>query len=81
MPQILENWHQPYYRELLQTSGMAKAMDLYKWEIMCADRDKVLPSSSTRESPPRCTATYGTRAVGEASHVPRPAGSSRSTSR
>jgi hypothetical protein len=43
MPQILENWHQPYYRELLEGHEMAKAMDLYKWEIMEADRDKVLP--------------------------------------
>jgi GNAT superfamily N-acetyltransferase len=43
MPQILENWHQPYYRELLEQHDMAKAMDLYKWEIMTADRDKLLP--------------------------------------
>ena len=42
-PQILENWHQPYYRELLERQEMAKAMDLYKWEIMTADRDKMLP--------------------------------------
>ena len=40
MPQILENWRQPYYRELLEQHDMAKAMDLYKWEIMTADRDK-----------------------------------------
>jgi len=43
MPQILENWHQPYYRELLEGQGMAKAMDLYKWEIMERERDRVLP--------------------------------------
>src|SRR5437588_424797 len=43
MPQILENWRQPYYRELLEQHDMAKAMDLYKWEIMTADRDKLLP--------------------------------------
>ncbi|HWE33433.1 MAG TPA: GNAT family N-acetyltransferase [Solirubrobacteraceae bacterium] len=43
MPQILENWHQPYYRELLEGQGMIKAMDLYKWEIMTADRDQLLP--------------------------------------
>jgi GNAT superfamily N-acetyltransferase len=42
-PQILENWHQPYYRELLEQRGMVKAMDLLKWEIMEADRDKMLP--------------------------------------
>jgi GNAT superfamily N-acetyltransferase len=43
MPQILENWHQPYYAELLERQDMSKAMDLYKWEIMEADREKVLP--------------------------------------
>ncbi|HZU61802.1 MAG TPA: hypothetical protein VE983_12605, partial [Solirubrobacteraceae bacterium] len=42
-PQILENWHHPYYRELLEGQGLVKAMDLYKWEIMYSDRDKLLP--------------------------------------
>lgn len=42
IPQILENWHHPYYRELLEAYGLTKAMDLYKWEIMYADRPKVL---------------------------------------
>ena len=41
-PQILENWHHPYYRRLLEGEGMSKAMDLYKWEIMTADDDKRL---------------------------------------
>jgi GNAT superfamily N-acetyltransferase len=43
MPQILENWHHPYYRELLEHHNLIKAMDLYKWEIMTADRDQLLP--------------------------------------
>jgi GNAT superfamily N-acetyltransferase len=42
-PQILENWHHPYYRELLEGQGLAKAMDLYKWEIMTHDHGKMLP--------------------------------------
>jgi ribosomal protein S18 acetylase RimI-like enzyme len=42
-PQILENWHHPYYRDLLEGQGLTKAMDLYKWEIMANDRDKMLP--------------------------------------
>lgn len=42
-PQILENWHHPYYRELLEGAGLVKAMDLYKWEIEPTDRDKMLP--------------------------------------
>ncbi len=43
MPQILENWHHPYYRDLLEQHGMTKAMDLYKWEIQYANRDQLLP--------------------------------------
>jgi GNAT superfamily N-acetyltransferase len=43
MPQILENWHHPYYRDLLEGQGLVKAMDLYKWEIMADDRDEMLP--------------------------------------
>lgn len=42
-PQILENWHHPYYRQLMENSGMVKAMDLYKWEIRTEDRGKMLP--------------------------------------
>jgi GNAT superfamily N-acetyltransferase len=40
-PQILENWHHPYYRELLEGQGMTKAMDLYKWEIITKDRPQM----------------------------------------
>jgi len=43
MPQILENWHHPYYRELLEVEGLTKVMDLDKWRIDYADRDKLLP--------------------------------------
>ena len=43
MPQILENWHHPYYRELLEGAGLTKAMDLFKWEILYSDRAKMLP--------------------------------------
>jgi GNAT superfamily N-acetyltransferase len=42
-PQILENWHHPYYRELLEGQGLSKAMDLYKWLIDYGDRDQLLP--------------------------------------
>jgi GNAT superfamily N-acetyltransferase len=42
-PQILEFWHHPYYQELLERYGLAKAMDLYKWELHISDRSKVLP--------------------------------------
>jgi GNAT superfamily N-acetyltransferase len=32
-PMILENWHPPHYRELIETNGFEKAMDLLMWEL------------------------------------------------
>jgi GNAT superfamily N-acetyltransferase len=32
-PYILENWHPPYYRSLLEAHGFGKAMDLLMWEL------------------------------------------------
>jgi hypothetical protein len=32
-PFILENWHPPHYRELLEGAGFGKAMDLLMWEL------------------------------------------------
>jgi GNAT superfamily N-acetyltransferase len=32
-PYILENWHPPYYRLLLEAQGFGKAMDLLMWEL------------------------------------------------
>jgi hypothetical protein len=32
-PMILENWHPPYYKSLLEAHGFAKAMDLLMWEL------------------------------------------------
>ncbi len=42
-PQILENWHHPYYGALIEGYGLTKVMDLYKWELQIADREKMLP--------------------------------------
>lgn len=42
-PQVLENWHHPYYRQLLEDQGLQKAMDLNKWEILCSNRPQLLP--------------------------------------
>jgi hypothetical protein len=42
-PQILELWHPPYYRELVEGYGMVKAMDTLKWEQRLADRERFLP--------------------------------------
>ena len=42
-PQILEAWHPPHYRRLLEGHGMTKAMDLLKWRLHISDRSKILP--------------------------------------
>jgi GNAT superfamily N-acetyltransferase len=42
-PQILENWHHPYYGPLLEGCGLTKAMDLYKWQLHVSQRSDVLP--------------------------------------
>jgi GNAT superfamily N-acetyltransferase len=42
-PQIFENWHHPRYARQLEGYGLGKAMDLLKWELEIADREKVLP--------------------------------------
>jgi GNAT superfamily N-acetyltransferase len=42
-PMILQPWNPPYYQELLEQAGMAKAMDLLMWNLEVSGRDKVLP--------------------------------------
>ncbi|MEZ5074339.1 MAG: hypothetical protein R2691_05830 [Solirubrobacterales bacterium] len=42
-PQILENWHHPYYAALLEGCGLVKAMDLYKWSLHVSGRNEVMP--------------------------------------
>ena len=42
-PQILENWHHPYYGGLIESAGYAKAMDLYKWSLHVEGRSEVMP--------------------------------------
>jgi len=42
-PQILENWHFPYYGPLLEGCGLTKAMDLYKWSLHVSGRSDVMP--------------------------------------
>jgi len=36
-PMILENWHPPHYRELIEANGFDKAMDLLMWELQLGD--------------------------------------------
>jgi GNAT superfamily N-acetyltransferase len=40
-PQILENWHHPYYARLLEGQGLRKAMDLLKWQIITNERHRM----------------------------------------
>lgn len=40
---ILEPWHPPYYRSLVEGAGLEKAMDLYVWRVHASDRHKTLP--------------------------------------
>jgi GNAT superfamily N-acetyltransferase len=36
-PMILEPWHPPHYRELVEAEGFAKAMDVLMWELQFGD--------------------------------------------
>jgi GNAT superfamily N-acetyltransferase len=36
-PMILEPWHPPYYRELIEAEGFGKAMDVLMWELQFGD--------------------------------------------
>jgi GNAT superfamily N-acetyltransferase len=42
-PMIVQPWHPPYYQQLVERAGMAKAMDLLMWNLEVTERDKVLP--------------------------------------
>src|SRR5215212_5555421 len=41
-PQILENWHHPYYKALIEAYGLTKVMDLQKWYLDEGDREQGL---------------------------------------
>jgi GNAT superfamily N-acetyltransferase len=36
-PMILEPWHPPYYRELIEAGGFEKSMDVLMWELRLGD--------------------------------------------
>ncbi len=42
-PMIKQPWQPPYYRARLEEAGLAKAMDLYMWELELADRASMRP--------------------------------------
>ncbi|HMH46405.1 MAG TPA: GNAT family N-acetyltransferase [Solirubrobacteraceae bacterium] len=42
-PMIVQPWHPPYYQQLVERTGMTKAIDLLMWNLEVTERDKVLP--------------------------------------
>ena len=42
-PLIKQPWHPPYYQRLCEQSGLDKAIDLFMWELVIDDREKILP--------------------------------------
>jgi GNAT superfamily N-acetyltransferase len=43
MPMIRQPWHPPYYFERCEEAGLAKAQDLFMYELEIADRSKMMP--------------------------------------
>jgi GNAT superfamily N-acetyltransferase len=43
-PIILTTWQHTYYQELLEGTGLTKAMDAYMWELYVSERDSVHPA-------------------------------------
>jgi GNAT superfamily N-acetyltransferase len=43
MPFIKEPWHPPYYAARCEEAGLTKAVDLFMYELVIADRTKILP--------------------------------------
>jgi GNAT superfamily N-acetyltransferase len=42
-PLIREPWTPPYYQSRCEAAGLAKAMDLYGWDLSISDRDRMDP--------------------------------------
>jgi GNAT superfamily N-acetyltransferase len=42
-PLIKQPWHPPYYAQRCEEAGLAKAVDLFMWELHISDRSKILP--------------------------------------
>jgi GNAT superfamily N-acetyltransferase len=42
-PMIKMPWHPPYYQRRCEEAGLAKAMDLFMWELDISDREHMLP--------------------------------------
>ncbi|HEY3729473.1 MAG TPA: hypothetical protein VGL51_20010 [Solirubrobacteraceae bacterium] len=42
-PMIKQPWHPPYYQQRCEEAGLAKAMDLFSWDLSIADRERMNP--------------------------------------
>jgi GNAT superfamily N-acetyltransferase len=42
-PMIKQPWHPPYYQRLCEQAGLAKAMDLFMWQLHISGRENVMP--------------------------------------
>jgi GNAT superfamily N-acetyltransferase len=42
-PLIREPWNPPYYRQRCEQAGLAKAMDLFGWDLSISDRERMNP--------------------------------------
>jgi hypothetical protein len=42
-PLVKQPWHPPHYGGLCETAGLTKAIDLWMWELVIDDREKILP--------------------------------------
>jgi hypothetical protein len=42
-PMIKQPWHPPYYQRLCEQAGLEKAIDLFMWELVIDDRERILP--------------------------------------
>jgi GNAT superfamily N-acetyltransferase len=43
-PLVLQPWHPPYYRKLVEGAGLQKAMDLLMWNLEVSDVGRVQPA-------------------------------------
>jgi hypothetical protein len=42
-PMIKQPWHPPHYQSLCEAAGLTKAIDLWMWQLVIDDREKILP--------------------------------------
>ncbi|HWC27965.1 MAG TPA: hypothetical protein VG474_15350 [Solirubrobacteraceae bacterium] len=42
-PMVKQPWHPPYYARRCEQAGLTKAVDLWTWELVIDDRERILP--------------------------------------